>query len=101
MHGSLKPSRLGDWFFGMEHGSQLRSVPVPLFPKFHEELTKSWTVRFLARINSSSLSILTNLDGRVDRGYVEKSHVKSVDVGHLPAKFYHLNKLSMSLGQSL
>ncbi len=26
VHGSLKPSRLGDWFFGMEHDSQLRSV---------------------------------------------------------------------------
>ncbi len=30
---SLEPSRLDDWFLGAGHGSQLRSAPVPFFPR--------------------------------------------------------------------
>ncbi|KAL0172214.1 hypothetical protein M9458_032525, partial [Cirrhinus mrigala] len=59
-----EPSRLDDWFFGAARA-------VPFFLEVHEEVTKSWTAPFSARSRPGPSSILTTLDGRAVKGYME------------------------------
>ncbi len=80
---SPEPSRLDDWFLGAGRGSQPRPAPVPFFPEVHEELTSSWMALFTARSHSSASSVLTTLDGGVDRGYAGIPQVERAVAVHL------------------
>ncbi len=78
-----EPSRLDDWFLGAGRSSQPRSAPVPFFLEVHEELTKSWTAPFTARSCSSPSSVLTTLDGKAVRGYMDIPQVERAVAVHL------------------
>ncbi len=63
-----------------QSGTQLTTV---IFPELHEELTKSWTAPFMARSRLSPSSVLTTLDGRAARGYVDIPQVERAVAVHL------------------
>ncbi len=63
-------SRLDDWFLGAKANFR-QSPQVLFFPEVHVEVTSSWRAPFSARNRASASSILTALDGRVAKWYVE------------------------------
>ena len=66
-----EPSRLDDWFLGAGRAGSQRSAPVPFFPEVHEELTRSWSASYSARLRPSGSSLLITLDGGAAKGYVD------------------------------
>lgn len=54
------------------------------FYKKHEEVTKLWKAPFMAKSHSLTSSVLTILDDRVARGYVDILQVERVEESSVP-----------------
>ncbi len=74
LHWRSPPSpeclRLNDWFLGAKANFR-QSPQVLFFPEVYVEVTSSWRAPFSARNRASASSILTALDGRAAKWYVE------------------------------
>ncbi|KAL0190897.1 hypothetical protein M9458_013595, partial [Cirrhinus mrigala] len=49
----------------------------------HEELTKTWCTPYLARVNTSTSSTLTTVDGTEERGYSKPPSLQEAVTAHL------------------